>query len=107
MDLSPLRKWEVLGPDSETLIQHAITRDARRLSVGQVTYTAVCNETGGMIDDATVYRLGQDNFRFVGGDEYDGIWLNEAREARHQGVGEAVDRPAPQRAVQAPRAASS
>ena len=80
MDLSPLRKWEVLGPDAETLIQHAITRDARRLSVGQVTYTAVCNETGGMIDDATVYRLGQDNFRFVGGDEYDGIWLNELAE---------------------------
>ena len=79
MDLSPLRKWEVLGPDAETLIQRAITRDARRLSVGQVTYTAVCNETGGMIDDATVYRLGQDNFRFVGGDEYDGIWLNGAR----------------------------
>ena len=41
----------------------------------------VCNETGGMIDDATVYRLGQDNFRFVGGDEYDGIWLKELRRA--------------------------
>jgi aminomethyltransferase len=77
MDLSPLRKWEILGPDAETLLQHAITRDARRLSVGQVTYTALCNETGGMIDDATVYRLGQDNFRFVGGDEYDGVWLKE------------------------------
>ena len=98
MDLSPLRKWEILGPDAETLVQHAITRDARRLSVGQVTYTALCNETGGMIDDATVYRLGQDNFRFVGGDEYDGIWLKElARAARAQGVGQAVDRPAPQR----------
>jgi aminomethyltransferase len=83
MDLSPLRKWEVLGPDAEALIQLAITRDARRLSVGQVTYTAVCNETGGMIDDATVYRLGQDNFRFVGGDEYDGIWLKELAD-RHE-----------------------
>ena len=83
MDLSPLRKWEVLGPDAEKLIQTAITRDARRLSVGQVTYTALCNETGGMIDDATVYRLGQDNFRFVGGDEYDGIWLKELA-GRHE-----------------------
>ncbi|HWQ25088.1 MAG TPA: DUF1989 domain-containing protein [Gaiellaceae bacterium] len=80
MDLSPLRKWEILGPDAETLVQRAITRDARRLAVGQVTYTAVCNETGGMIDDATVYRLGPDNFRFVGGDEYDGIWLAELAE---------------------------
>ncbi len=82
MDLSPLRKWEILGPDAEALVQRAITRDARRLAVGQVTYTALCNETGGMIDDATVYRLGQDNFRFVGGDEYDGIWLKELAE-RH------------------------
>jgi aminomethyltransferase len=37
----------------------------------------MCNDAGGMIDDATVYRLGRDNFRFVGGDEYDGIWLRE------------------------------
>jgi aminomethyltransferase len=77
MDLSPLRKWEILGPDAETLMQRVITRDARKLSVGQVVYTAICNETGGMIDDATVFRLGHDNFRFVGGDEYDGVWLRE------------------------------
>ncbi len=77
IDLSALRKWEVVGPDAETLIQRVITRDARKLSVGQVLYTALCNETGGMIDDATVFRLGQDNFRFVGGDEYDGVWLRE------------------------------
>jgi aminomethyltransferase len=82
MDLSPLRKWEILGPDAEALVQWVITRDARRLSVGQVVYTAICNETGGMIDDATVFRLGPDNFRFVGGDEYDGIWLKEQAAAR-------------------------
>ena len=80
MDLSPLRKWEVLGPDAEKLVQLAITRDARRLAVGQVVYTAVCNETGGMIDDATVFRLGDDNFRFIGGDPYDGVWLKELAE---------------------------
>jgi aminomethyltransferase len=77
MDLSPLRKWEVLGPDAETLMQRTITRNARKLAVGQVVYTALCNETGGMIDDATVFRLGDDNFRFVGGDPYDGVWLRE------------------------------
>jgi aminomethyltransferase len=80
MDLSALRKWEVLGPDAEALIQAAITRDARRLAVGQVVYTAMCNETGGMIDDATVFRLGDDNFRFVGGDAYDGVHLKQLAE---------------------------
>ena len=77
MDLSPLRKWEILGPDAEELVQWVVTRDARRLAVGQVAYTAICNETGGMVDDATVFRLGDDNFRLVGGDEADGIWLKE------------------------------
>ncbi len=82
MDLSPLRKWEMLGPDAEELVQRVVTRDARRLAVGQVVYTALCNETGGMIDDATVFRLGDDNFRLVGGDEYDGVWLKEQAAAR-------------------------
>jgi aminomethyltransferase len=80
MDLSPLRKWEILGPDAERLMQHAVTRDVRRLSDGQVVYTALCNETGGMIDDATLFRLGADNFRFVGGDEYDGVHLKQLAE---------------------------
>ena len=97
MDLSPLRKWEILGPDAETLIQRTITRNARKLAVGQVVYTAICNETGGMIDDATVYRLGQDNFRFVGGDEYDGIWLREvAQRERASRAGQTLHRRSPQ-----------
>ncbi len=77
MDLSPLRKWEVLGPDAEELLQATMTRDIRRLSDGQVVYTAMCNDTGGMIDDGTVFRLHATNFRFVGGSEYDGVWLRE------------------------------
>src|SRR6266542_2157399 len=82
MDLSPLRKFEVVGPDAEALLQAAVTRNIRKLATGQVVYTALCNETGGMLDDATVFRLGPDAFRFVGGDEYDGIWLRQLA-ARH------------------------
>jgi aminomethyltransferase len=77
MDLSPLRKFEVVGPDAEALLQAAVTRNIRKLADGQVVYTAMCNDTGGMLDDATVFRLGADRFRFVGGDEYDGIWLRQ------------------------------
>jgi aminomethyltransferase len=80
MDLSPLRKFEVTGPDAEVLLQYCLTRDIRRLSPGQVVYTAMCYEHGGMIDDGTVYRLAQDNFRWIGGDDYSGIWLREQAE---------------------------
>ncbi len=80
MDLSPLRKFEVLGPDAEALLQACVTRNIRKLSHGQVVYSAVCNETGGMIDDCTVFRLGDSNFRFVGGDDYSGVWLRQQAE---------------------------
>ncbi len=77
MDLSPLRKFEVTGPDAEALLQYCVTRNIRKLSPGQVVYTAMCYEHGGMIDDGTVFRLDQDNFRWVGGNDISGIWLRE------------------------------
>jgi aminomethyltransferase len=77
MDLSPLRKFEVTGPDSEALLQYTLTRDIKKLAVGQVVYTAMCYEHGGMIDDGTLLRLGKDNFRWIGGDDYSGTWLRE------------------------------
>ena len=82
MDLSPLRKYEVLGPDAEELMQLCVTRDMRRLSVGQVVYTAMCYEHGGMIDDGTVFRLGDNNFRWVGGNDLSGLWLREQAQRR-------------------------
>jgi len=77
IDLSPLRKYEITGPDAELLLQTCVTRDIRRLTPGQVVYTAMCYENGGMIDDGTVFRLGQDNFRWIGGSNESGIWLRE------------------------------
>jgi aminomethyltransferase len=52
------------------------------MAVGQVLYSAMCYEHGGMLDDGTVFRLGRDNFRWTGGDEYDGRWLRELAERR-------------------------
>lgn len=77
MDLSPLRKYEVTGPDAEALMQMCVTRNMKKLSVGQVVYTAMCYEHGGMIDDGTVYRLGDTNFRWIGGNDTSGLWLRE------------------------------
>jgi len=80
MDLSPLRKYEVTGPDAEKLMQLCVTRNMKKLSVGQVVYTAMCYEHGGMIDDGTVYRLGDNNFRWIGGNDTSGLWLREQAE---------------------------
>jgi aminomethyltransferase len=80
VDLSPLRKFEVTGPDAEALLQYTLTRNVRRLSVGQVVYSAICYETGGMLDDGTAFRMGPDSFRWIGGDDYSGTWLRKQAE---------------------------
>ena len=77
IDLSPLRKYEVTGPDAEELMQTCVTRNVRKLADGQVVYTAMCYETGGMIDDGTVFRLGRENFRWIGGSDLSGLWLRQ------------------------------
>ena len=81
MDLSALRKLEVVGPDAETLLQGLFTRDVRKLAPGQVVYGAFCYEHGGMVDDGTLFRLGPDNFRWIGGDDAGLLWLKEKAEA--------------------------
>ena len=77
MDLSPLRKLEVLGPDAESFLQGLVPRDVRKLAVGQIFYTPICYAHGGMIDDGTLFRLGENNFRWVGGDDASLLWIKE------------------------------
>jgi len=77
MDLSPLRKYEVTGPDAEALLQMGVTRNIKKLAVGQVVYTAMCYEHGGMVDDGTVFRLDENNFRWIGGNDDSGVALRE------------------------------
>ncbi|MDO9199799.1 MAG: DUF1989 domain-containing protein, partial [Hydrogenophaga sp.] len=62
MDLSALRKFEVIGPDAEALMQYALTRDIKKLAVGQVVYSAMCYPHGGVVDDLTLYRFDQNHF---------------------------------------------
>ena len=80
MDLSPLRKYEVTGPDAEQLMQHCVTRNVKKLAVGQLTYTAICYDHGGMIDDGTLFKLGDNNFRWIGGNDTSGLWIREQAE---------------------------
>ncbi|MFZ5789160.1 MAG: DUF1989 domain-containing protein [Pseudomonadota bacterium] len=83
LDLSALRKFEVLGPDAEQLMQTVCTRNIRRLADLQCVYTALCYDTGCMLDDAIVFRMGADKFRLVSGDEYTGQWLREQAAKRN------------------------
>ena len=68
IDVSPLFKYLVTGPDAARLVDRVITRDVAKMSVGQVYYTPWCDEHGKVIDDGTVSRLGDQTFRWTAAD---------------------------------------
>jgi aminomethyltransferase len=68
IDVSPLYKYVVSGPDSTRLVDRVITRDASKLAVGRVYYTSWCNEEGRVVDDGTVARLDEQTYRWTAAD---------------------------------------
>jgi len=68
IDVSPLFKYLVTGPDAARLVDRVITRDVSKMGVGQVYYTPWCDEYGKVIDDGTVSRLGDQTFRWTAAD---------------------------------------
>lgn len=68
IDVSPLYKYIVTGRDATRLVDRLITRDATKLSAGQVIYTPWCDEQGKIIDDGTVSRLGEQRYRWTAAD---------------------------------------
>ncbi len=68
IDISPLFKYRITGADAARFVDRVITRDVRRMGVGQVWYTPWCDEDGKVIDDGTVTRLAEDTFRWTAAD---------------------------------------
>jgi len=68
IDISPLYKYRLTGSDATRLVDRIITRDMRKVSVGQVVYTPWCDEHGKVIDDGTVSRLDENTYRWTAAD---------------------------------------
>jgi aminomethyltransferase len=68
IDVSPLYKYRVAGRDAARLIDRLITRDVKKMAVGQVYYTPWCDEDGKVIDDGTVTRLSEQTYRWTAAD---------------------------------------
>ena len=68
IDITPLFKYRLTGKDASRLVDRVITRDMRKVSVGQVIYTPWCDEQGKVIDDGTVSRLEENTYRWTAAD---------------------------------------
>jgi glycine cleavage system T protein (aminomethyltransferase) len=68
IDVSPLFKYLITGPDAARFVDRVITRDVSKMTIGQVFYTPWCDEHGKVIDDGTVSRLSDTRFRWTAAD---------------------------------------
>jgi aminomethyltransferase len=68
IDISPLFKYRVNGPDATKFVNRVISRDITKVSVDQVIYCCWCDPDGKVIDDGTITRLGENDYRWTAAD---------------------------------------
>jgi len=68
IDVSPLFKYDLHGPQAEDLVGRIVTRDVSKCRLGQILYTPWCDDDGKVIDDGTVWKLAPDHFRITAAD---------------------------------------
>ena len=67
-DLTPMVKYQIAGPDALRFLNRLMTRDIGKLKCGRVAYSVWCNDDGQLIDDGTVFRLGDSEYRLCTGE---------------------------------------
>jgi len=62
-DLTPMVKYRVVGADALPYLNRLVTRDITKLKPNRVAYCVWCNDAGHIIDDGTIFRLGESDYR--------------------------------------------
>jgi aminomethyltransferase len=68
IDISPLFKYRVTGADATKFVNRVITRDINKVAVDQVIYCCWCDPEGKVVDDGTITRLGENEYRWTAAD---------------------------------------
>ena len=61
-DVGGERQVEITGPDAAEFTQYLVTRDITKLAPGRARYALVCQEDGGVLNDAVLLRLAENHF---------------------------------------------
>ena len=62
LDVTPLFKYRVSGPDAAAFLSRIMVRNISKLEVGKVSYCCWCDDQGKVIDDGTVMRRSEQEF---------------------------------------------
>ena len=63
MDVTPLFKYEIKGPDAVHLLSRIMVKNIYKLKLGQITYCCWCDDAGNVVDDGTVSCLSEEHYR--------------------------------------------
>ncbi|HEX5609120.1 MAG TPA: glycine cleavage system aminomethyltransferase GcvT [Solirubrobacterales bacterium] len=77
-DVSHMGEVEVEGPGALAFLQRVLSNDVAKVDLGGAQYSCLCDESGGVIDDLFLYRLGGDRYLIVtnaANHETDLAWL--------------------------------
>jgi aminomethyltransferase len=81
-DVSHMGEFVVRGPDALDLVQRVTINDASKIEVGQAQYSAMCLETGGIVDDLIVYRYADRYMLVVNASNLEKDWAWVSSHAR-------------------------
>src|SRR5262249_34910798 len=83
-DVSHMGEFEVEGPGALTALQHLTTNDVAALEVGQIQYSVLCHPNGTIVDDLTVYRMGDTRYMItVNAGNIDKDWVHVTTSTTH------------------------
>ena len=68
IDISPLFKYHITGRDATRFVNRVISRDINKVAIDQVIYCCWCDPEGKVIDDGTITRLGEKDYRWTAAD---------------------------------------
>ncbi len=63
MDMTAMEKYRISGPDALMFLNRLVVRDISKLKPGRVTYVVWCNDEGRVLDDGTIFHLGDAGYR--------------------------------------------
>lgn len=64
-DVSHMGEFSLKGPDALKNVQYLLTNDFSGMVDGQVRYSPLCNESGGIIDDLLTYKMKDNDYLLV------------------------------------------
>ena len=64
-DLSTMGEVDIKGPGAERLVRRLLVNEVQDMEPGQLRYSTMCNEEGGVVDDVTAYKFDDEHFMIV------------------------------------------